>query len=350
MSSDGLRCLPIWSRAGVHGKRIHTKGWRRELKYGLAETGVDRATQVCNKRTHRVASSHHPHEQDFSRLDPPHFDLRASHTRFMLMMLASPAVEVQDDWLASDPRCPIAGGSLSEEHQLKSQLNHPLNWMNEISVYPPVRMRPTTDTQVIATGPAVFDVCGDGMSFGTDWGSAASLNEAALMGVASAGYRAPAVAIGPSLPGDVFLAVRARRAPVPRQFRPGRYTTGCEPRLRPPTASTAQYRENAPVWARSGEHSARSDETALFPSNPRRIPCIPRPTLPQVSGRRRTPTHSTCTGWTRRTGHHAYPSRFNSSFPAARGGAGVARAHSVDPVAELSPRSAVRNGSRHPAE
>jgi hypothetical protein len=106
-------------------------------------------------------------------------------------MLASPAVDVQDDWLASDAPCPIAGETVSEEHQLRSQLNRPLNWMNEISVYPPVRMRPSTDTVIIATGPAVFDVCGDGLSFGSDRGSAASLHEAALAGVASAGYRAP---------------------------------------------------------------------------------------------------------------------------------------------------------------
>jgi hypothetical protein len=106
-------------------------------------------------------------------------------------MLASPAIEVQDDCFAGDAPCPILGETASEEYRLKAELNDPLNWMNEISVYPPVRVRPTTDALVVTSGSAIFDVCGDQLSFGSDWGCAASLTEVALTGVASAGYRAP---------------------------------------------------------------------------------------------------------------------------------------------------------------
>jgi hypothetical protein len=114
------------------------------------------------------------------------------HVAFALMMLASPAVEVQDDRFAGEAPYAIAAEANSEPHQLKSQLSHALNWMNEISVYPPVRVRPTTNVLIVTTGPAVFGMCCDEQRLrDVEWGCAAFLNEPALMGAASAGYRAP---------------------------------------------------------------------------------------------------------------------------------------------------------------
>ncbi len=110
----------------------------------------------------------------------------AWRSAFMLMMLASPAVEVQDDVIAG-----VTAAEAEADACLISQLSHPLNWMNEISIYPPVRVQPSPVAVLVTTGPGAFDICIDVGPLDSARACAACLNKAALEGIGSLDHQPP---------------------------------------------------------------------------------------------------------------------------------------------------------------
>lgn len=81
---------------------------------------------------------------------------RCVHLSVALLMLASPLVEVQDDQLMCPPFDAESGG---ESVGSTSQTSTEQNWMDEISLYPPARLRTVSTLRLMtAWTPGLLDV------------------------------------------------------------------------------------------------------------------------------------------------------------------------------------------------